>query len=358
MRWRLELTHKKKSDLDKLLSTLRGHRDAPSASRSAALVRNLAGFNVPNKDKGKKFLKDTLSWLESNEDYHVIKGLATENEWDIVVHYSCKFQNPERWKPRDCVDDFVELGTQLEAAGGGGALIVTGSKPRKNDSLRLLRQLSSEDRDTPTPALHCAFNPFIEDEDARLREYGRLEEKLATGLCQGVWLQIGTDEDLLVKGLEHIRKLTDRGGRHVRVYGGKRADPPSVSIRLSRDSRKFWPGLLTRRVCLASFSFPTRVPTPGVFLPSKQLLAQQRFRPWAGVRLGDEYLGSVEGAREITYRILKIFREHSVVPLVESKIYKESQLQELAAFLGEGGAEDGAEGGDDGRPAKTRRMLG
>mmetsp|Transcript_8110 Transcript_8110/g.24291 ORF Transcript_8110/g.24291 Transcript_8110/m.24291 type:complete len:316 (-) Transcript_8110:246-1193(-) len=315
MRWRLELMHKKKTDLDKLLSTLRGHRDAPSASRSAALVRNLAGFNVPNKDKGKKFLKDTLSWLESNEDYHVIKGLATENEWEIVVHYSCKFQNPERWKPRDCVDDFVELGTQLEAAGGGGALIVTGSKPRKNDSLGLLRQLSSEDRDTPTPALHCAFNPFIEDEDARLREYGRLEEKLATGLCQGVWLQIGTDEDLLVKGLEHIRKLTDRGGRHVRVYGG-------------------------------------------VFLPSKQLLAQQRFRPWAGVRLGDEYLGSVEGAREITYRILKIFREHSVVPLVESKIYKESQLQELAAFLGEGGAEDGAEGGDDGRPAKTRRMLG
>ena len=40
--------------------------------------------------------------------------------------------------------------------------------------------------------------------------------------------------------------------------------------------------------------------TGSVFLPSRKLLAQMKFRPWNGVFLSDEYLGSVEAATAIT----------------------------------------------------------
>ena len=58
-----------------------------------------------------------------------------------------------------------------------------------------------------------------------------------------------------------------------------------------------------------------------------RLLAQMKFRPWNGVFLSKEFLGSVEKAEEITVSILSLYAEHGVIPLLESNIYKVEDLR-------------------------------
>ena len=279
--WRLELCHKDKASLHSLFSVLR---------QRPKICQSLQGFNVPNKSKGCRFLRDTISWLACSEDLAEVERIAN-NRLEIVLHYSMKYQASDRSTIEKCAMDFKKLGAARDAS---GILVVTGSKPRKNDSLKLLEELGKGKGGRGPPPkravvpLHVAFNPFLEDPTERDREYERLRSKLRTGLCKGIWLQIGSDTNLLVEGLEYIRSL--EGGANVAVYGG-------------------------------------------LFLPSKQLLAQQKFRPWAGVKLSQAYLNDLGTAMDITRRILAIFSAHGVVPLFESRVYKVSQLDDLANLL-------------------------
>ena len=60
-----------------------------------------------------------------------------------------------------------------------------------------------------------------------------------------------------------------------------------------------------------------------------RLLAQQKFRPWNGVFLSDEYLSGVEGARDITVALLRIYKCYEVIPLVESAVKDIAGLREV-----------------------------
>lgn len=68
-------------------------------------------------------------------------------------------------------------------------------------------------------------------------------------------------------------------------------------------------------------------------MPTKQLLAQMRYRPWNGVFLSDEYLGSVPAAEKITHRILQTYHNAGVVPLVESRVASSEDLQRVEGML-------------------------
>jgi hypothetical protein len=138
--------------------------------------------------------------------------------------------------------------------------------------------------------LYVAFNPFFPDPAEREAERGRLRAKLATGLVTGgVALQFGDDAGLLEEGLQFLRRPGVLGPRG-RVLGS-------------------------------------------VFVPTKRFLAQMRFRPWAGVFLGDDYLGSVEGAREKTGGLLRVYRKYGVLPLVETSVADEGALESAEALL-------------------------
>mmetsp|Transcript_7278 Transcript_7278/g.21125 ORF Transcript_7278/g.21125 Transcript_7278/m.21125 type:complete len:121 (-) Transcript_7278:701-1063(-) len=99
MKWRLELCHKDSSSLHCVLGLL---RERPE------LCRSLEGFNVPNKSKGRKFLHDTSRWLASSDDFH---RLRKETGANVVVHYSMKYQAPERNTRELCLSDFLKLDT-------------------------------------------------------------------------------------------------------------------------------------------------------------------------------------------------------------------------------------------------------
>lgn len=70
-----------------------------------------------------------------------------------------------------------------------------------------------------------------------------------------------------------------------------------------------------------------------IFVPTKQLLAQMRFRPWNGVYLSDHYLDSVEGAEQITHCILQKYYDADVIPLVESQITSVEELRRVEGML-------------------------
>jgi hypothetical protein len=57
-----------------------------------------------------------------------------------------------------------------------------------------------------------------------------------------------------------------------------------------------------------------------VFIPTPGFLARMRFRPWAGVHLSAEYLGSVPGAEAATRKLLRVYAEFGVVPLIEAEV--------------------------------------
>lgn len=58
-----------------------------------------------------------------------------------------------------------------------------------------------------------------------------------------------------------------------------------------------------------------------------------RFRPWNGVFLSDEYLSGVDAAMESTRQLLSVYAQHGVVPLVESAVTSEADLETLRQLL-------------------------
>ena len=96
-----------------------------------------------------------------------------------------------------------------------------------------------------------------------------------------------------------------------------------------------------------------------VFVPSKQLLAQMRFRPWNGVFLHDEYLASVDAAESLTAQLLGEYHAAGVVPLVESRVATDAQLQSAMQLLSAacGVPAENLLGGDTQRDAPAKRRA-
>jgi hypothetical protein len=71
-------------------------------------------------------------------------------------------------------------------------------------------------------------------------------------------------------------------------------------------------------------------------VPTKQLLAQMKFRPWNGVFLSEHYLSSVEAAESVTAELLHMYHEEDIVPLVESKVATDEQMKHVLQLLATG----------------------
>lgn len=59
-------------------------------------------------------------------------------------------------------------------------------------------------------------------------------------------------------------------------------------------------------------------------------------RPWNGVFLSEEYLSSVEAAEAITAELLRAYAAAGVVPILESAVKTDDELQRAQALLGAG----------------------
>lgn len=235
--------------------------------------------NVPNKAR-----EDELErWVD------VL--LELDASLDVCPHYSVK--NNYHRDARTCALGVGTFAKKMRDRGVRRVLLVSGSGGRVNDAVDALERLAKEREwrrdvvDEGGLRFGVAFNPHFADAAEAKRERERLERKLASGLVGGVWMQIGSDVEALERGIESVRALDPK----VEVYGS-------------------------------------------VFLPSKQLLARMKFRPWAGVFLSEKYLESVEAAEEITRQQLDVFARHGVTPLIESPINSDADWEQCRRLLG------------------------
>ncbi|BDA42017.1 hypothetical protein COCOBI_02-8180 [Coccomyxa sp. Obi] len=209
---------------------------------------------------------------------------------EICVHYSLK------WNYSQSVEQSFQAfanfcATLAEDKQSSMLLVSGGGKKRKLDSVEALQRAAACESIRAAPPIHVAFNPYFPSKAEAAEERKRLTRKLDTGLVRGIYLQMGTDMEKLKQALHFLKDASrDQHGNPMDLFGS-------------------------------------------VFLPTKRLLAQMRFRPWNGVFLSEEYLSSVDKAQAITAEILAVYSQHGVVPLVESKICTTQELRQCLDLL-------------------------
>jgi hypothetical protein len=175
-------------------------------------------------------------------------------------------------------------------------LLVSGSNRKPNsllDSAVVLQNLCTATPAKPMPAVAVAFNPFFPTRTEQETERQRLLKKLQCSGVTKVYFQFGSDLDLLRSSLEWL-----------------------ASVQLKRGVRKLQ---------LAG----------SIFLPTRKLIAQQKFRGWNGVYLtAGGFLDSPEEARKVVLDMLILYSQFGIEVLVEAPgVRNEKDMDVLEALL-------------------------
>ena len=285
--------------------------------------RGYRAFNLVNKNAQ----DDLWEWIR------VIRQEFSQA--DICAHYSLKYNKVARKGNEahlELLQSFLQECNNSSSSNNSSSrpdeiLLVSGGyspqKPRPNwntvKALDFLLVNAQTNTRSPTfsseednhhlqdrPCIAVAYNPYIPDATRQAEENTRLEQKLASGMVSKVYLQFGTDLQRLKTALETLTNSSN-----------------SNSNSSTSNSNTF---LQVR---------PTKI-AGSLFLPTKQLIAQQKFRPWNGVHLSSDFLSGPEAATSIVVEIMKLYQEYNVEILWEApgiRADKDLQfVQELVAL--------------------------
>ena len=106
-----------------------------------------------------------------------------------------------------------------------------------------------------------------------------MNKKLQSGLVKSIWIQFGTDVKILESRMWILREI---------ISSAQKAGLIKFNIKLFGS----------------------------ILLPSKQLLARFRFRPWKGVYCSNEFLESVDFANNRIKELLKIYNHYEIYPII------------------------------------------
>lgn len=229
---------------------------------------------------------------EQDDVRECIKAIREEfPDADICSHYSLKYNKVAR-KNNDAHVELIQRFLK-DCNDADEVLIVSGAhsprKPRPRwNTVEALRKLRL-DKHCQIQRIAVAYNPYLPDSDLQAEEARRLEEKLLTNHVDKVYLQFGTDLERLKSALEKLKNMEE-----IKKIAGS------------------------------------------VFLPTKQLIAQQKFRPWNGVHLSADFLAGPESATSIVVEIMKLYDQYGVEILWEApgiRSDKDLQLVEKLVSL-------------------------
>lgn len=303
---RVEFFGKTSTEISGIASLVLRHQ----AHLSPVYGSQLSGFNLPNKVANDPLLLDAARHLQSSIRDSDISSV------DLCLHYSLKYNAAK--KSPEALSKFKEFLSQTSLLAGNGpadgdsdedrppsalpvkkVLLVSGGpggggKQKKQfNTVTCLQSLREEGYEMPPGIdLGVAFNPYWPAPEHKHEEYERLKSKLATRYVKQIYINFGSD----TKALEDALTV--------------------LSDELKGDER-------TKDIGLYG----------SLMVPSKALLAKFKFRMWSGLFLSEDFLGSVEGAAEITREIKRVYDKFGVECLVESAIRTDKDMTNLIQFI-------------------------
>lgn len=275
---RIELFFKSAGQLTSLLQFYAQRQSALPASPVLPFHQHsvFQAFNIPNKVRNEDIIPFTTPILD------VFPGS------DVCLHYSLKNHPCKRMD--DASQQFITFMQEAKDAGAKEILLVSGSGAKRAiNAVTLLQYLARYSIPLPEGVrIAVAFNPYYTTETEKQAEIKRLLEKLESKLVQVIYLQFGTNVEMLRESLQFLNEHVDR--KQVVILGS-------------------------------------------TFLPSKQLIARMKFRPWAGLMLSEEFLSSVEEGEGIINQMLDLYEEFQVVPIVETAFKTEKETEHMEQLL-------------------------
>jgi hypothetical protein len=228
-------------------------------------------FNIVNKDK-----KDTMDvWINSIREVYP--------ESNICAHYSLKYNKVPRKGIAEQRDQLLK-DLEEDYCNADEILLISGSGKKTTQwntiealkAVKDIKSTSAESSSKSRPKISVAYNPYFPSPSDQEEENRRLEEKLATGCVFKIYLQFGTDLNSLKNGIEFCyNKVKEENYDDISIAGS-------------------------------------------LFLPTKKLIAQQKFRPWNGVFLSQEFLSGPEHATAIVSEMIKIYIKNNIELLWEA----------------------------------------
>ena len=240
---------------------------------------NINKINIPCKGIIKKeFLYDVVEYI--GKKY---------SEFDVFYHYSLYHQYSKN-KEKSYLDllNFIK---RCSLYNNFQILIVSGSNKRKNfEILKVLSQLKNEMN--MNVKLGIAYNPYLKNYYSNFYERDRFEEKIDTGLIKSVWLQFGTDLDLLQNEIDFLKR--------------------SISYKYKEENIKIYGSML---------------------IPSRQFIARFKFRPWKEVYIAREYLYSLEEFNNFTKNLFCLYKDNNIIPVIETEFSKQDLFNNIYNFV-------------------------
>ena len=238
-------------------------------------LNRIKNINIPCKGLIKKELfSSTIQYISKNF-----------KEFNLTYHYSLYHQYSQN--KEKSYRDFLDFIKNSHSNRNYEILLVSGSNKKKNfDTINVLNNIKKEKN--LKAKLGVAFNPYLKKYYKIASERERLESKISSGLINSIWLQFGTDIEILHNEVNFINKNSDF--KNLNLFGS-------------------------------------------LFIPSKQFIARFKFRPWKGVHISEKYLSSLEDFYVFTKDLVSFYKSHNITPIIETDFSSSEKLETVYSFF-------------------------
>ena len=236
---------------------------------------NIKNINIPCKGFIKKDLfNSTIKYISKN--FH---------EFNVTYHYSLYHQYSKN--KEKSYQDFLDFVKSCQINKNYEILLVSGSNKKKNfDSVDVLAYFKKEKN--LKVKLGIAYNPYLKKYYKISTERERFARKISTGLINSIWIQYGTDIKVLQNELNYLKKITK--DEKLNLFGS-------------------------------------------LFIPSKQLIARFKFRPWKEVYISEKCLYALDNFFDFTYDLVNFYKNNNITPVIESDFSSSDKLDSVYKFL-------------------------
>ena len=258
-------------------------KDIPQLEKKInfCIANKINKINIPCKGVIKKeFLNQIIEYI--GENY---------KELDVIYHYSLYHQYTKNSKTSYL--EFQNFIAKFNYYKNKEILLISGSNKRKNfEVLDVIRILKNE-KNLKTN-FGIAYNPYLKKYYGLPGEKLRFENKISSGLIKSIWLQFGTDINLLESEIDFlkssIKNLSEINHQELKFYGS-------------------------------------------LLIPSKQFISRFKFRPWKEVYISDKYLNCLEEFNNFTKNLIQIYLDNNICPVIETECSSLEKLEIINSFL-------------------------